>query len=402
MVYQYVAYNESGEVVKGKLSAASEEAAINLLDCAGYRVTNLKPFVAFFSPDSLLAYLFQIKPGEVILFSRQLALLLESGISIVTSLRLLQGQTSNRSLKRVLGEVIADLLNGNQLSTALSKHPKAFSPIYCQSLSIGEQTGGLEIMLRQIAGYMEKEAATGKSITRALIYPIIASIVTIVVIGILVTVVLPAFSNLYSSLGVSLPTVTKVVINTSDKLRSYGIYIISILLISIGLAFSYVKTPNGRYKWDKLALSLPLLGRVNHLNKLARACRSISLLFHAGLPLTEVISLVIQTSDNKVVAKAFSDVQQDMLKGEGLAQPMTKNALFLPMMVQMVKVGEETGNLDAVLLAVAESYETENDNRVRSLIGLIEPAMTLIIALVVGCIALSLVSAMYSIYGQAF
>ncbi len=402
MVYQYVAYNESGEVVKGKLSAASEEAAINLLDCAGYRVTNLKPFVAFFSPDSLLAYLFQIKPGEVILFSRQLALLLESGISIVTSLRLLQGQTSNRSLKRVLGEVIADLLNGNQLSTALSKHPKAFSPIYCQSLSIGEQTGGLEIMLRQIADYMEKEAATGKSITRALIYPIIASIVTIVVIGILVTVVLPAFSNLYSSLGVSLPTVTKVVINTSDKLRSYGIYIISILLISIGLAFSYVKTPNGRYKWDKLALSLPLLGRVNHLNKLARACRSISLLFHAGLPLTEVISLVIQTSDNKVVAKAFSDVQQDMLKGEGLAQPMTKNALFLPMMVQMVKVGEETGNLDAVLLAVAESYETENDNRVRSLIGLIEPAMTLIIALVVGCIALSLVSAMYSIYGQAF
>ncbi len=328
MVYQYVAYNESGEVVKGKLSAASEEAAINLLDCAGYRVTNLKPFVAFFSPDSLLAYLFQIKPGEVILFSRQLALLLESGISIVTSLRLLQGQTSNRSLKRVLGEVIADLLNGNQLSTALSKHPKAFSPIYCQSLSIGEQTGGLEIMLRQIADYMEKEAATGKSITRALIYPIIASIVTIVVIGILVTVVLPAFSNLYSSLGVSLPTVTKVVINTSDKLRSYGIYIISILLISIGLAFSYVKTPNGRYKWDKLALSLPLLGRVNHLNKLARACRSISLLFHAGLPLTEVISLVIQTSDNKVVAKAFSDVQQDMLKGEGLAQPMTKNAPF--------------------------------------------------------------------------
>ncbi len=255
-------------------------------------------------------------------------MLLESGISIITSLRLLQGQTSNRSLKRVLGEVVADLLNGNQLSTALSKHPEAFPPIYCQSLSIGEQTGGLETMLRQVADYMEKEAATGKSIKRALMYPIIASIVTIVVIGILVTFVLPAFSNLYSSLGVSLPTVTKVVINTSDKLRSYGIYIISILLITTGLAFSYVKTPKGRYKWDKLALSLPLLGRVNHLNKLARACRSISLLFHAGLPLTEVISLVIQTSDNKVVAKAFSDVQQDMLKGEGLAQPMTKNALF--------------------------------------------------------------------------
>jgi len=149
-------------------------------------------------------------------------------------------------------------------------------------------------------------------------------------------------------------------------------------------------------------LSLPLLGRVNHLNELSRCCRSISLLFRAGLPLTEVIPLVLQGSSNRVVAEALNDVQKDMLKGEGLSQPMANNGIFLPMMVQMVKVGEETGSLDTTLLAVAQSYETEAEDSTRSLIGLIQPAMTLVIAGVVGVIALSLVSAMYSVYGQTF
>ena len=148
-------------------------------------------------------------------------------------------------------------------------------------------------------------------------------------------------------------------------------------------------------------LRLPLLGRVNLLNTLSRCCRSIALLFHAGLPLTEVMPLVIQGSNNKAITAALLDVQQDMLKGEGLAQPMAKSDLFLPMMVQMVKVGEETGNLDATLLAVAKSYETEAEDRTKSLIALIQPTMTLLIAVVVGIIALSLVSAMYSMYGQA-
>ena len=153
---------------------------------------------------------------------------------------------------------------------------------------------------------------------------------------------------------------------------------------------------------DKLALSLPLLGQVNRLNWLANCCRSISLLFRAGLPLTEIMPLVANGTSNRLLAKGLIDVHQDMLRGEGLSQPMAKNNLFLPMMVQMVKVGEETGNLDVTLLAVAQSYETDAEDKTRSLIGLIQPAMTLIIGLVVGVIALSLVSAMYSIYGQGF
>ncbi|MFQ6122706.1 MAG: type II secretion system F family protein [Dehalococcoidales bacterium] len=402
MVYQFIAYNENREIVKGKLSAASEEAAAELLSYVGYQAINLKRFVPFLSLDRLLESLFRVKPAEIILFYRNLALLLESGIDIVTSLELLREQATNRTLKRILGEVICDLRGGNQLSTALSKHPEVFSPIYCQLLGVGEQSGGLETVLRQIADYMEREATTTKDIKNALMYPIITFLVTIVVIGILVTFVLPSFGNLYSSLGIDLPLPVKILNTIAGKIQSHGIYLLLAIFIVAGLAFIYIKTPGGRYKWDKLLLRLPVVGRVNHLSELSRCCRSISLLFRAGLPLTEVMSMVVRGTSNRAMTRALIDVQQDMVKGEGLCRPMAKHNLFLPMMVQMVKVGEETGNLDTTLLAVARSYETEAEDRTRSLISLIQPTMTVIIGLIIGLIALSLTSAMYSLYGQGF
>jgi type IV pilus assembly protein PilC len=218
----------------------------------------------------------------------------------------------------------------------------------------------------------------------------------------LVTFVLPGFGSLYGSLGVDLPPMTQMLITTANKIQSNWTYLLLGGLTITGLAYIYIKTPGGRYMRDKLILRLPVVGRVSHLYELVRCCRSMSLLFHAGLPLTEVMPLVIQSSNNRAMAKALSDVRQDMLKGEGLSRPMAKNKLFLPMMVQMVRVGEETGNLDVTLLAVARSYEAEAEDRTRSLIALIQPAMTLIIGGIIGVIALSLTSAMYSIYGQGF
>ena len=402
MLYQYVACNDKGEMVDGKISSENEEAVTDLLSVAGYRVINIRLYVPFLSADRMFASFFQVKPADIILLYRQLALLLESGINIVTALGLLQSQIPGRTLKRVLGEVISDLRAGNQLSTAMGKHPAVFSTICCRSLSIGEQTGGIEMMLKQMADYMEKEIAARKSVKGALMYPMIAGIVTVIVVGVLLTFVLPAFAGLYSSMGAELPPLTRALIDTSEFLRSNVLYIMLGILAVFGVAFAYVKTPAGSYNRDRLMLSLPLLGRVNHLNELSRCCRSISLLFRAGLPLTEVLPLVLQGCSNRVVAEALNDVQKDMLKGEGLSQPMAKSGVFLPMMVQMVKVGEETGNLDTTLLAVAQSYETEAEDSTASLIGLIQPAMTMIIAGVVGVIALSLVSAMYSVYGQTF
>jgi len=401
MVYQYLVYTEEEKIAKGTIAAESEKTAGEVLTQRGYRVLSLKP-VATYKPswEKMFLSLYRIKPETVIFFSRQLALLLESGIDIATSLDLLRAQASSRNLKKVLGEVASDVRGGTQLSAALSKHPESFSLMYCRSLRVGEQTGSLETVLKQMADYMEKEASTTKDIKNALRYPVIVAVVAVIVVGVIVTFVLPAFTSLYDQLGVELPLITRLLLSIVGLLNSYGLYLIGAVLIIALLVFSYIKTPDGKLAWDGLALKVPLMGRISHLNELAHCCRSMSLLFRAGLPLPEIMSLVIESSDNKVVKKILTDVQQDMLKGEGLSRPMAKSKLFLPLMVQMVRVGEETGNLDVTLAAVAQNFETEAQDKMRSLIGLIQPAITLAIGVVVAFIALSLVSAMTSMYGQ--
>jgi len=402
MIYQYIACSESGEIVKGRITADGEESINQMLSFAGYRLINLRPYIPFMSASKLAAQLFPIKQTDIILFFRQLALLLESGISIVTALELLQEQITKHSLKKVIREIVGDIRGGNQLSVAMSRHPEIFSVMNCRTLSIGEQSGSLETMLRQVADYMEKEMNTRKGIKGALLYPAIAGVVTIGVVGILMFFVLPAFADLYGSLGAQLPTLTKLLMDFSEILRAYALHILLGLAIIVLSFIAYVRTADGKYKLDVLMLKLPLLGKVNLLNELSRCCRSIALLFTAGLPLTEIMPLVIQGSNNRVVAQALYAVQGDMLKGEGLAKPMAKNPVFMPMMVQMVKVGEETGSLDSTLLAVAQNFEAEAAEKTKTLIGMIPPIMTIVIAGFVGLIALSMVSAMYSIYGQAF
>jgi len=387
-------------VVKGKLAAKSEEAATELLMYSGYQVISLRQMTSLINFEGLTSRLTRVQPTEIILFCRQLALLLESGINISSAIELLREQASSHALRQVLSNVITDLRSGSQLSAALAKHPEIFSPIHCQSLSLGEKTGGLEVMLKQVADHIEKEITATKSIKSALTYPVIAAIVAFIVVGVLIAFVFPAFGSLYESLGAELPAITRMTISLAEQLQRYGLYLLVSILGLGGAIYLYIRTPYGKYKFDALVLKLPVIGRLAHLNELTRCCRSISLLFRAGLPLTEIMPLVVQSSGNKVIGKALFDVQQDMLKGEGLSQPMSKSPLFLPMMVQMVKVGEETGKLDTTLAAVAQSYEADARDRTRALIALIQPAMTLLIAIVVGFIALSLVSAMYSIYGQ--
>lgn len=397
-----MAYKENGNLVKGRLTAHNEEAAVSLLDYAGYRVVSLKAFVPFLDLGKISLTSPPPKPADVIIFFRQLALMLESGLDIVTALELLRQQMSSRSLKKVLKAIIADLRGGSSLSTAMEKHPKIFSTLSRQSVRVGERAGGIETILRKIADYMQKEQVAAKGIKGALTYPIIASIATIVVVMILVGFVLPAFTSLYDAMGADLPALTRMLMSLSDFIRHYILHIVLVIGVIVVGTTVYIRTPAGRYQLDRGILKLPLLGRITHLKELSRCCHSISLLFRAGLPLPEIMPLVTDGAKNKAIAKALKDVQQDMLKGEGLAAPMSKNELFLPMMVQMIKVGEETGNLDTTILAVAESYETEAKDKSDAVIGLIQPVMTIIIGGIIGIIALSMVSAMYSIYGQTF
>jgi len=400
MEYSYVAYTKDRRLVKGKLSAADEVAAANLLNYGGYQVLSLKQVVSFFDLGKLGARVARVKPTEVVMFSRQLALLLEAGTDIVTSLELLQSQTTSQTLKRVIGEVVADIRGGSSLSAALSKHPRAFSQLYHRAISAGEQGGNLEETLRQMANHIERATVTEKKIKSALRYPIIVFVVAIAVVGLLVTFVLPRFTSLYTAFGAELPVLPRMLIGFTDWFSHYGLWLILGIVAAIGITFVYIKTPAGKTWLNRTLLNLPVFGRINLLNQLSRCCRTMALLFKVGVPLPEIMAVAIYGTTNKIVAEALTEVQQELIKGEGLSRPMAKRKLFLPLMVQMVGVGEETGNLDKTLTTVSQAYEAEAEDKTSSAVAMIQPAMTMVIGGVVAFIAIALVQAMYSVYGQ--
>ena len=287
MDFTYVAYNIDRKMTKGKVSASSAEAASQLLAQGGYRVLSLKQKTSYIpGMQKLFSSMYKIPPAVIIQLSRQIALLLESGTDIVSSLELMRAQATDRNLTRVLGEVIADLRSGLRLSVALEKHTDSFPSIYSRALSVGERTGGLEVVLRQMADFMEKEATTTKKIKGALKYPIAVSSVSFLVIILIVTFVLPAFTGLYDELDVELPVMTLLLLSITDWFKNYGLYLLGGIGFVASSAFLYTKTAEGKLLRDKITLKLPLMGRISQLNELTVSCRSMALLFRAGLALT--------------------------------------------------------------------------------------------------------------------
>ncbi|MFC1875297.1 type II secretion system F family protein [Chloroflexota bacterium] len=400
MNFSYVAYGKDKKMVKGRLSATNQTAAAKLLSYGGYRVLSIKPITSFINMERLLGVFTQVNPKEVTMFSRQLALLLESGTDIVASLELLQGQVVNRTLRRVIGEVVSDIRSGSPLSAALMKHPRVFPQMYSRTIAAGERGGNLEVVLRQMAEFIERRILTEKRIKSALTYPVLVVVVAVIVVALLVAFVLPTFTELYSSFGTEQPTMTAIFLNVSDWAINYGLYVLIGLVAVVIATMLYSRTPSGSYQIGKISLRLPVIGRILVLSELSRACRTISLLFRVGLPLPDVLTMASQGTSNKVVSGALEEVRRELIRGQGISKPMSQNPVFLPLMVQMAGVGEGTGNLDHTLSTVAESYEMEADDRTTAAVGLIQPIMTVAIGLVVGFIAISLMSAMYSMYGQ--
>ena len=395
MEYSYVGYTDSKSVITGRIAAGSETIAEQMLEQLGYRIISIKPVTHFFSESGTLLRR-GVNVFELVIFTRQLALLLESGVGIIRSLELLQGQTGDRQLKYVLREVVADIRRGDSLSVALEKHSHIFPKIYCRILAVGEQIGSLEAVLRNLADFTEKQAIAMKKLQSAMTYPIIVALVAVVVAVLMFTYLLPAITKLFNALGGQLPLQTRILIWVVDAMSQYGLYLLLALVYVAVIVILYVRTKKGRYNWDKLMLGIPMLGRIIWLNELSRFCRSLALLFRSGLPLPEAIVLTAQASKNSVLVRALTDVQQGMLRGEGLAGPMRKNYVFLPLVVEMAQVGEETGRLDTTLSTVADSLEVESDRRTQTMLSMIEPVMTIVLGLFVGFLALSIIGPIYS------
>jgi type IV pilus assembly protein PilC len=400
MDYRYVAYNQQKELVKGKVNAPTEAVALDLLSYGGLKLLSLKESKPLINKEKVNAAFYKITPREVVMFSRQLALLIDSGFDIAASLDLLEDQISNKALKRIVGDVAKDIRNGLKPSQAMAKHPMAFSSLYCRTIAVAEETGNLEKSLRQMADHIEKNANAASKVRNALIYPVIVLVLAIMVIAVLVAFVVPSFETLYTSLDTELPLVTRILLGVTDVLTGYGLYMLLGLFILVVGIFIATRSDEGKYKRDQIMLRLPLFGRIIILSELARCAATISTLFRAGVPLPEIITLCANSSTNRVVAKGLVDVRQEMLQGHGLSRPMSQNPIFLPLMVQMASVGENTGNLDNTMDTVAQSYDMEATERTTMMTSMIAPLTTLLMGGMVAFIAIALVSTMYGIMGS--
>ncbi len=396
MNYVYIAYTKDKRLVKGKISANSEQIAAEVLANIGYQVLSLKQVVPLL-PNLSKYFPTRIKPQDIVLLFRQLALLIDSGVGIVQSLELLREQSTNKTIKKVLKEVASDLRGGNPLSNALAKHPRVFPLLYTRMIAVGEKTGELTTILRSLADYVERDAAVINKLKAALTYPVTVLLLAVGVVILLITIALPPLINLFTSFDAQLPLLTRGLVSVVNFANHYGFYLLLSMGALILLIFTYTRSTSGRYQWDKLMLNLPIIGRLNLLTELSRSCRSLSLLFRTGLPLPEVMNLAKQATRNRVIAVALANVAEQVIKGEGLARSLAKNRLFLPLMVTMTRVGEETGNLDETLITVAQSYEAEAENRMRTVFNLLEPMMLLFLGGLVALIALSMFMPLYGI-----
>ena len=400
VTYRYVATTVHGRMVKGTVKAGSEIEAERLIVGQGLNPSHVEVAPSMFSLEEAFPSLFKVKPKDVIVFSRQLATLLRSGISLLPALEILQGQVAtSRAFARILGTVTNDIRSGSSFSQAISKHPRAFNEIYCRTITVGEETGSLESVLHQMADFLEKQSAMAQKIGKALTYPALVLGAGVVVVILLITVVMPQLLGMFMSMNVELPLPTRILIGLTNVFTDYTLYLVIAAAVLVVLALWLVKQPTGRRILDRLRLTIPVLGPPALMSELGRFARTLSVMVKAGLKLQEIMEIAPQATDNRVFRNALSHVHERLILGEGLSEPMSRIKLFPPLLVQMVAVGEESNTLDFTMGVVADFYETAAEERTSAMVGMIGPVSTVGIALLVGFIALAVIMPMYTLTG---
>lgn len=400
IAYRYLATTSQGKTVKGTIKASGEIEAERLLIDQGYIPVNVEIVPSMFSLEEALPSVFKVKPRDVIIFSRQLSTLLKSGISLLPGLEILGGQAAtSRVFRNVVRSLVDDLRAGGSLTNALAKHPAVFNELYTRTIAVGEQTGNLEMVLNQMADYQEKAGVTGQKIKKALSYPAMLLGVGVVVVIILMTFVMPQLTGMFTSLGVDLPLPTRILIGTSNFMAENPLYLMIGAVLLIALALWFAKQSTGRRILDRVLITAPLIGPPNLMAELGRFARTMSVLVKAGLSLQDIMELVPQATANTVIRDALNQVNERLILGEGLSEPMSHISLFPPLLVQMVVVGEESNSLDFTMGVVADFYEATAEEKMSALVGMIGPLSTIGIAIVVGFIAISVLMPIYSITG---
>src|SRR5437870_7471291 len=397
--YAYKAYTERGKKREGRIEAAGTSDAEQALWLEGLKIVELNPAPPKKTMADYFPSLYQISRQDLILFTRQLATFVGAGVAMTRALTVIAEETASPLFKRVILTVLDDLERGQNLSESLVKHPKVFPSLYVDLIRVAELTGNLEATLKELAGYLRRDLNTVRRVQAALIYPAVILVVATAVIIILVFFALPAFVKIFAEFRVKLPLSTRILIAIVDFTRRWGLVIGAVVVAAAGGIVLALRTARGAYVKDQLSIRVPILGPIVLSAVLNRFARTLAMVLKAGVPLGQTFEAVIACTGNRVFQRGLTTVKEQMTSGEGFAGPLIRTHLFPPMLTQMVRVAEETGTLDTYLEQAAEFYEEELEFRIRAMTSLIEPVMTVAVGVIVGFMAVSLISAMYGLVG---
>jgi type IV pilus assembly protein PilC len=395
--FKYTAVDPGGARVTGVLDAPSAVRARNDLLGQAYQSVEVKERKAFTEIEITPK---KIKPADLMNFSRQLAAFLRAGIPILDSLEALYDDATNKVLRKVLADVTDALRSGSTFSDAIGAHEELFPSYYVGILRSAELTGNLDIVMDQLARYIERDLEATRTLKSALMYPTVIFVMAVVTVTVLIAYVLPRFEDFFKSFKAKLPLPTRMLISFGNFMEKWGLIIIGVLVVVTVVTYAYTKTEKGRYKRDKVLLRFPVIGDVVQCAAIERFCRILGAMLRAGVSIPEAMSASSGASNNRVYRQALNDARDAMLRGEGLARPLADTGLFPGAASQMLRVGEDSGTLDLQLDTAAQYYEGELNYKVKRLTTLFEPAVIVFMGVVVGFVAIALVSAMYGIFNQ--
>jgi type IV pilus assembly protein PilC len=397
--YQYKVRDRAGKTLSGKLDAPSQDAVAKKLREMGYAPVSIAP-----TKDSGLQKELSI-PGlgnkvglkDLAIFSRQFATMINSGLSLIRALNILAEQTENKKLAEITREVRDDVEQGTSLSDALAKHEQ-FPRLYTSMVKAGETAGMLDSVLVRIAETLEADLELRRRIKSAMTYPVVVLVLAIILVTVMLVFIVPVFVGMFEELGGTLPLPTQILLVLSKLVTNFW-YILVFVPLIVWQGFKHArKQPNVRYQLDRLKLRLPVFGNLFHKVALSRFTRNFGVLLRAGVPILHALEITSETVNNGVMADAIKDVQASVKEGESIAGPLTQHAVFPPMVVQMIAVGEETGAIDEMLMKISEFYDQEVAATTESLTALLEPVMIAVLGGLVGGMVIALYMPMFMIF----
>ncbi|WP_338855176.1 type II secretion system F family protein [Clostridium perfringens] len=396
--FKYKAINSEGQRIEGSQSADSESQVREMLLSNQYYPLSIEKE----NSKNKISFSFnrKVKLKDIAIFCRQFYVMLDSGLSIGKALNILIEQGEKPKIREALIGVNGDLKRGVTLANSMRKRKDVFPNLLTSMIDAGERSGNLDIILKRMAEYYEKETKIRGKIKSAMIYPIVLGVVAIIAITFILTFVMPTFVQMFEENNVDLPMSTKMVLGTSKMLGKYGIIIFLILVTAIILLGKYLKSEEGQYKLSIINLKIPVIKKLTQKIIVSRFTRTMGIVSSSGMSLVTSLEIVASVVGNKIAEKELLKVKEKVLKGEGLGDSIMKIKIFPPMLASMVKVGEEAGSLDSILDKTADFYDDELEREIQTATALIEPAMIVVMGIIIGFLLISILTPMFKMYNS--